>query len=112
MDGENNGKPYEQMDDLGVPLFLETSIFTQINGCIGKNAFLLILTEWVSEHRDPPAKMIQFELEVGKPKFRAPRNFETLYLPRHPKYLLRFGVQGMFLGSKCLLRRCWMSRVL
>ena len=21
MDGENNGKPYEQMDDLGVPLF-------------------------------------------------------------------------------------------
>ena len=28
MDGENNGsKPYEQMDDLGVPLFLETSIF-------------------------------------------------------------------------------------
>ena len=26
MDGENNGKAYEQMDDLGVPLFLETSI--------------------------------------------------------------------------------------
>ena len=25
MDGEYNGKPYEQMDDLGVPLFLETS---------------------------------------------------------------------------------------
>ena len=24
MDGENNGKPYEQMDDLGVALFLET----------------------------------------------------------------------------------------
>ena len=24
MDGKNNGKPYEQMDDLGVPLFLET----------------------------------------------------------------------------------------
>ncbi len=24
--GENNGKPYEQMDDLGVPLFLETPI--------------------------------------------------------------------------------------
>ncbi len=24
MDGENSGKPYEQMDDLGVPLFLET----------------------------------------------------------------------------------------
>ena len=24
MDDENNGKPYEQMDDLGVPLFLET----------------------------------------------------------------------------------------
>ena len=27
MDGENNGKPYEQMDDLGVPLFSETSIW-------------------------------------------------------------------------------------
>ena len=27
MDGENNGKPYEQMDDLGgFPLFLETPI--------------------------------------------------------------------------------------
>ena len=26
MDGENNGKPYGQMDDLGVPLFSETSI--------------------------------------------------------------------------------------
>ena len=24
MDGENNGKPYETWDDLGVPLFLET----------------------------------------------------------------------------------------
>ncbi len=28
MDGENKGKPYEQMDDLGVPLFLETPINT------------------------------------------------------------------------------------
>ena len=27
MDGENNGKPYEQMDDLEVPLFLETPIY-------------------------------------------------------------------------------------
>ena len=27
MDGENNGKPYEQTDDLGVPLFLETPIY-------------------------------------------------------------------------------------
>ena len=28
MDGENNGsKPYEQMDDLGVPLFLETPMY-------------------------------------------------------------------------------------
>ena len=28
MDGENNGKPYEQMDDLGgvFPLFLETPL--------------------------------------------------------------------------------------
>ncbi len=29
MDGENNGKPYEQMDDLGVPSFLETPISLQ-----------------------------------------------------------------------------------
>ena len=30
MDGENNGKPYEQMDDLGgeTPLFLETPIIS------------------------------------------------------------------------------------
>ena len=27
MDGENNGKPYFLMDDLGVPLFSETSIW-------------------------------------------------------------------------------------
>ena len=28
MDGENNGKPYEQMDDLGgVPIFLETPMY-------------------------------------------------------------------------------------
>ena len=27
MEGENNGKPYEQIDNLGVPLFLETPIW-------------------------------------------------------------------------------------
>ena len=27
MDGEINGKPYVQMDDLGVPLYLETPIY-------------------------------------------------------------------------------------
>ena len=32
MDGENNGKPYEQMDDLGVPLFLETPLL-EITRC-------------------------------------------------------------------------------
>ena len=31
MDGLFHGKPYEQMDDLGVPLFLETSIFSRKN---------------------------------------------------------------------------------
>ena len=32
IDGGNNGsKPYEQMDDLGVALFLETPIFGQIS---------------------------------------------------------------------------------
>ena len=30
MDGENNGKPYEQMDDLGVPLFSETPTFKSL----------------------------------------------------------------------------------
>ncbi len=30
MDGENNGKPYySKMDDLGVPLFLETPIYSR-----------------------------------------------------------------------------------
>ena len=28
MDGENNGKPPIKMDELGVPLFLETPIYT------------------------------------------------------------------------------------
>ena len=27
-----NGKPYDQMDDLGVPLFSETSIYTSQGG--------------------------------------------------------------------------------
>ena len=31
MDGENNGKPYEQMDDLGVPLFFETPIYHHVD---------------------------------------------------------------------------------
>ena len=31
LDGENNGNPYFQMDDLGVPLFLETPIYTLVN---------------------------------------------------------------------------------
>ena len=31
MDGENNGKPYEQMDDLGgFPIFLETPIYISL----------------------------------------------------------------------------------
>ena len=30
MDGENNGKPYFLMDDLGVPLFWETPIVLDI----------------------------------------------------------------------------------
>ena len=31
MDGENNGKPYEQMDDLGVPLFWKHP-YSRLNG--------------------------------------------------------------------------------
>ena len=35
MDGENNGKPYEQMDDLGgPPLFVETPIWMILMGVI------------------------------------------------------------------------------
>ena len=34
MDGENNGKLYEQMDDLGAPLFLETPIYLYISAQI------------------------------------------------------------------------------
>ena len=30
MDGEHHGKPYDQMDDLGVPLFLETPIYFEL----------------------------------------------------------------------------------
>ncbi len=31
MDGENHGKPYEQMDDLGgFPIFLETPIYLHL----------------------------------------------------------------------------------
>ena len=40
MDGENNGKPYEQMDDLGVPIFLEISISMNVNVSIGFQANL------------------------------------------------------------------------
>ena len=31
MDGENNGKPYFLMDDLGIPLFLETPIYKSMS---------------------------------------------------------------------------------
>ena len=37
MDGENNGKPMKTLlkwDDLGVPLFLETSIYTHITNVV------------------------------------------------------------------------------
>ena len=39
MDGENNGKPYEQMDDLGgFPIFLETPIY--VHGGLVSKVFL------------------------------------------------------------------------
>ena len=37
IDGENKGKPYEQMDDLGVPLFLETPIYGIYRYTLGLN---------------------------------------------------------------------------
>ena len=39
MDGENNGKAYEQMDDLGVALFLETPIIYIYSYCGKYNNF-------------------------------------------------------------------------
>ena len=39
MDGENDGKPYDQMDDLGVPLFLETPILIHRSVQPGKLLF-------------------------------------------------------------------------
>ena len=48
MDGENNGKPYEQMDDLGVPLFLETPISSN---CQAIQFFEAMVGE--SIHADP-----------------------------------------------------------
>ena len=37
-----NGKPYEQMDDLGVPLFLQTPIWISLN--FGPNRHLCLVT--------------------------------------------------------------------
>ena len=54
MDGENNGKPYEQMDDLGgPPLFLETPIRVgspkkTLSTCAGFNR--------IASHNPPSAK--------------------------------------------------------
>ncbi len=43
MDGENNGKPYYKMDDLGVPLFLETPISENVYFCFTRLCFT---THW------------------------------------------------------------------
>ena len=37
-DGENNGKPYFLMDDLGAPLFLETPMYQYCNSYISHPA--------------------------------------------------------------------------
>ena len=53
MDGENNGKPYEQMDDLGVPLFLETPIY--VHGGLVSKTFLFMFNRTFSEKiKDDP----------------------------------------------------------
>ena len=53
MDGENNGKPYEQMDDLGVPLFLEAPIFqTMFGGRVQSRLF--IPAGWISGAKHLP----------------------------------------------------------
>ena len=40
MDGENNGKPYFLMDDLGVPLFLETPTCVRGGGLLSIHSTL------------------------------------------------------------------------
>ena len=64
---ENNGsKPYEQMDDLGVPLFLETPIFETQKLHSGEdpesytNFFFCI--------RFPSLKLTANALKIGHPK--------------------------------------------
>ena len=51
MDGENNGKPYEQMDDLGGknPLFLEGHPFSSGHPIMGREGILQLLHFWEKE---------------------------------------------------------------
>ena len=47
MDGENNGKPYERMDDLGVPLFLETPI--EYKNLLKLSQFAKAFSDWMRQ---------------------------------------------------------------
>ena len=58
MDGENNGKPYFLMDDLGVPLFSETPICT---------FFALALSLFQFRLLTPNLSMLGLSLAAQKP---------------------------------------------
>ena len=55
MDGDNNGKPYFLMDDLGVPLFLETPII----------AFSSLSASALNLHCETRSLISSFSLRLG-----------------------------------------------
>ena len=58
-----------------------------------------------STHLDPILQSSDPSFLNGE--FKNKMDGSRRHIPRHPgKYLLRFGVLGMFWGSKYLLRRC------
>ena len=64
MDGENNGKPYFLMGDLGVPLFLETPM----SSCSLKNAFKKKLSIFGGRsHQQTPHSFGGFLWEIWLP---------------------------------------------
>ena len=70
MDGENNGKPYEQMDDLGgnTPIFGSTPISSQVDRSKKQNARLPLLEE--SWHRLLQRKSEVFPQKKIPPELR------------------------------------------
>ena len=62
-----NGKPYEQMDDLGVPPFLETPMWNNRHVSFnGGSEFLLFLLHvlWIGKRLDLPGISQVFEVAL------------------------------------------------